>query len=439
MPSPRDIPKVDRLLEREKLAVIPIKLRTRLIRETLDHLRAQIATREVSCDVESIERAILERFESLIAPSLRPLINATGIVVHTNLGRSAIAPELFSEIAPIVTGYCNLEYDEQTGKRGSRYDRLERLMREALGAEAALVVNNNAAAVYLILNTFALKKEAIISRGELVEIGGSFRIPETMRLSGAILREVGTTNKTRLSDYEEAIGENTGVIMKAHRSNFSISGFTSEVAFSDLIALAKEKGLIDYFDLGSGQFSSLSANEPLLSDISALNPSLVSFSGDKLFGGAQAGIIFGKKVLIDRLKKNQLLRALRVDKLVIAVLEATLRRYILGREEEIPTVKMIRATKEELELRAKRLQKALLPIETSIETTKNYVGGGAAPNEELIGVALVFEKNVEVLQERLRSEGIISRVENDKLYLETRTIFENDLQKIAQGVKRACQ
>jgi L-seryl-tRNA(Ser) seleniumtransferase len=439
MPSLRDIPKVDRLLECDKLRDIPIKLRTKLVREELESLREKaLADRPIDCGADSIADRIANRFNEVVSPSLKPVINATGVVVHTNLGRSAIALETLNEIAPIVTGYCNLEYNLESGKRGSRYDHLERLMREALGVEAALAVNNNAAAVFLILNEFAQGKEAIVSRGELVEIGGRFRVPDMMRLSGAILREVGTTNKTRLSDYAEAIGERTSVVMKVHRSNFSLKGFTSDVEHKEIVALAREKNLVDYYDHGSGAFAPLGiGGEPLLGEIAALKPSLVSFSGDKLFGAAQAGVIFGKKTLIDRLKKNQLLRTFRVDKIAIAILEATLRRYLLGREDEIPTFKAIKADAAELLRKAEALQKALLPVETAIETTKNYVGGGAAPDEELIGAAIVLEANAEELQTRLRKEGVIARVENDKLYIELRTILETQLSQVAEAVKRA--
>ncbi|MDR2153189.1 MAG: L-seryl-tRNA(Sec) selenium transferase [Helicobacteraceae bacterium] len=441
MPSLREIPKVDRLGERDELREIPPKLRSKLIRQVLDDIRAKLRDkREVSFCEDSIAKLVLRRFESLFVPSLRPLINATGVVAHTNLGRSPISQATLEEIAPVLTNYGNLEYDQEEGKRGDRYERLERLMREALGAEATLVVNNNAAAVLLILSAFARDKEAIVSRGELIEIGGGFRIPDTMRLSGAILREVGATNITRLSDYENAINENTSVIMKAHKSNFYVKGFTSEVDYGELIALARSRNLIDYFDLGGGQFAQLGlGGEPLLSEIAALNPSLVSFSGDKLFGAAQAGVIIGKKTLIDQLKQNQLLRALRVDKYAIAVLEATLRRYLLGREDEIPTVKMIKTDAEELTRRAKRLQKLLAGVKTSIEITKNFAGAGAAPSEELIGVAVVFDQDVKNMQARLRSLGVVARAEKERLYLETRTIFENQLPQVAAAVKKALE
>ncbi|MGE4294281.1 MAG: L-seryl-tRNA(Sec) selenium transferase [Campylobacterales bacterium] len=429
----RAIPKVDVLLENPALNFIAPRLKTRLIRETLEALRAGILAGEVkTIDEAALIDEVKTRYEKLIEPSFKPLINATGVVVHTNLGRSILDAALIDEIKPLLTGYSNLEYDIAEGKRGSRYTHLGRLMREVLGCEEVLVVNNNAAAVFLILNTFAQNKEAIVSRGELVEIGGSFRIPDVMRQSGAVLREVGTTNKTHLSDYEQAANENTALLMKVHRSNFAIKGFTSEVDFAELIVLAREKGLIDYFDLGSGQLVDLGVgDEPLLTELAALNPSLVSFSGDKLFGGVQAGVIFGKKALIDKLKKNQLLRMLRVDKFTLAALEATLRRYLAEKVDEIPTVRMIKAPVSALEIRARKLTKLLLPIKSSIEKTQNFVGGGALPEEAIAGCAVVLGGNVENLHENLRLKGVIARVENNKLYLEMRTVFDNDLKKLA--------
>ncbi|MDR3347756.1 MAG: L-seryl-tRNA(Sec) selenium transferase, partial [Helicobacteraceae bacterium] len=280
------IPKVDTLAKHAALADIPPLIKTSLIRAQLNAIRSSMIEGSEECpDAQTIVGSVLERFEEFKSGSLKTLINATGVVVHTNLGRSVLDEALFDEVKPFLVEYTNLEYDLARGSRGERYTHLSAIMREALGCEDALVVNNNAAAVFLILNTFANGKEAVISRGELVEIGGSFRIPEVMRSAGATLREVGTTNKTKRADYEAAIGENCAMLMKVHRSNFVISGFTEEVDFAQISALAKQSGVIDYFDLGSGQFSPLGAsNEPLLSEIAKLSPSLVSFSGDKLFG-----------------------------------------------------------------------------------------------------------------------------------------------------------
>ena len=430
----RQIPKVDTLLADDQLTHIPPNIATRLIRLSLDRLRAQIAAKAVTqIDPGVLIAQILADYEALIAPSFVPLINATGVVVHTNLGRSTLSPDLIDEIKPLLTEYSNLEYDLTKGKRGSRYTHLNRLMREVIGCEDVLVVNNNAAAVFLILNTFARDREAIVSRGELVEIGGSFRIPDVMRESGARLHEVGTTNKTHLADYENAIGEETAMVMKVHRSNFAIRGFTSEVDFSDLITLARERGVLDYFDLGSGQLVDLGVgDEPLLGALAALEPSLVSFSGDKLFGGVQAGVIFGKRELIEKLKKNQLLRMLRVDKFTVAAMEATLRRYLLGRLDEIPTVAMIRAETSTLKNRARKLSEMINQIPHDIEDTVNFVGGGALPEESISGVAIVIKENAAFLSEKLRTKGVIARIEDEKLYLEMRTLFDRDLPKLAE-------
>ncbi len=436
----RTIPKVDVLLDNPELVHIAPTIKTRLIRETLDALRAGILAKEITAfDEVGLIESVKERYRSLTASSFEPLINATGVVVHTNLGRSILDSELIDEIKPLLTGYGNLEYDIASGKRGSRYTHLGRLMREVLGCEDVLVVNNNAAAVFLILNTFAQGKEAVVSRGELVEIGGSFRIPDVMRQSGACLHEIGTTNKTHFADYENAINDATAILMKVHRSNFSIKGFTAEVDFSELITLAQSRGLIDYFDLGSGQLVDLGVgDEPLLTELAALNPSLVSFSGDKLFGGVQAGVIFGKKALIDRLKKNQLLRMLRVDKFTLAALEATLRRYLSEQYERIPTVRMIREKLPALMQRAEALQAQLQPLATAVETTQNYVGGGALPEEAIDGAAVVLsDVNAQALHETLRHKGVIARVENDKLYIEMRTVADTELARLAKIIQES--
>ncbi|MDR2904427.1 MAG: L-seryl-tRNA(Sec) selenium transferase [Helicobacteraceae bacterium] len=438
----QNIPKLDLLLKRESLAEIPPKLRAKLAREEVEALRQKaIANEAVEADFEIavIAAKIAEKFAKFRDPALKPLINATGVAIHTNLGRSPISPEIYREIEPVITGYSNLEFNEKSGKRGDRYARLEDLLKNALGFEAAIAVNNNAAAVFLVLNTFARDREAIVSRGELVEIGGSFRIPEVMRLSGAILREVGASNKTRLSDYENAICEKTALLMKVHKSNFATIGFTSEVEYAELSRLAVGRGLIDYYDLGSGQLAEFEfKGEPLLTEIARFAPSLVSFSGDKLFGGSQAGIICGKKPLIDALKRNQLFRMLRVGKFTIAVLEATLRRYILGLEGEIAGVNIFRADAAKLLCRAQKLAALIGDFPREIRETENFAGGGSMPCTAIKGVALVFDfgdENSEILQTKLREKGVIARVEDRKLFVETRAIFDRDLEKLA-GILR---
>lgn len=433
----RAIPKVDELLNHPLLKNTPHTVALDLIRSSLENLRRDISNgkrSEVVLDL--IAHEIYSKFSAQNAPSIIPLINATGVVVHTNLGRSVLDRSVVDEIAPLLTSYTNLEFEMDSGKRGSRYTHLADLMRSVVGCEDVLIVNNNAAAVFLILNTFSQKKESVVSRGELVEIGGSFRIPDVMRESGAILHEVGTTNKTHLSDYKNAINENTAILMKVHRSNFAIKGFTSEVDFLDLMELADANGVIDYFDLGSGQLANLGVgSDPLISTLAKKSPSLVSFSGDKLFGGVQAGVIFGKKELIDRLKQNQLLRMLRVDKFTLCALEATLRRYQQDALHQIPTVKMIRSDENELKARAHKLLDLIRSDELTIEKTANFVGGGALPEEQICGVAVVSSRSAELAQKKLRDRGVIARVEASRLYIEIRTVFDSDLEKLATIIK----
>ncbi|MDE5603028.1 MAG: L-seryl-tRNA(Sec) selenium transferase, partial [Helicobacter sp.] len=307
-----------------------------------------------------------------------------------------------------------------------------------------LIVYNNAAGVFLIFNTFAKNKEVIVSRGELIEIGGSFRIPRVMEKSGAILKEVGTTNKTYLQDYKEAINENTAMLFKAHKSNYEITGFHKEVPYEDLIKLAQKENLLDYYDLGSGYFGIpgceyLQKYEPNLEQIAALKPSLVSFSGDKLLGGTQAGIIFGKKQYIAKLKENQLLRMLRVDKFTLCMLEAVLCAYLKGEYEKIPTAKMLLQTKEELKSKAQKLLTYIPPaFKPQILETKSYTGGGAMPNKPLdsYGIALKV-KDEQKLESFLRQEGIITRLENKRIILEVIALFTKDFEIIGAALAKA--
>ena len=304
----RKLPQIDKFIKNERFFGLDTSLLTKVARAELESLRAQILGGQNCPGLDAIVQNTLARYEKASNLSLRSLINATGVIIHTNLGRSAIDPEILRRAAPVITGYSNLEYSVEKGGRSNRYDYVGGLLAELFGFEDAVIVNNNASAVFLVLNTFSKGGEAIISRGELVEIGGSFRVPEVMANSGAILREVGTTNKTNLRDYEDAINENSKLILKVHRSNFDIVGFSEDVAMPDLSALARERNLIDYFDLGGGFYGELpyglERNEPNLKNLK--DASLVSFSGDKLFGSVQCGIILGKRELIAKLKKNQL-------------------------------------------------------------------------------------------------------------------------------------
>lgn len=449
----RHIPKTDKLLkalQRELESNFNLNLAKKLILEFLENYRQDLLQGGEILEFQACVQCIIKQYHSLTQKSLKPLVNATGIVVHTNLGRSVFSPSILQEIYPILTRYNNLEYNEEKGRRSERYVHLKGLFKALLGAEDVLVVNNNAAAVFLIFNTFAKGKEVVVSRGELIEIGGSFRIPKVMSDSGAILHEIGTTNKTHLKDYKEAINENTAMLFKAHKSNYAMSGFVKEVEFGEIVELAKMQNLIDYYDLGSGYFGlsgfekSLKKFEPALEEIAKLNPSLVSFSGDKLLGGAQAGIIFGKKALIDELKKNQLLRMLRVDKFTIAALEATLNAYLEGKTDKIPTCHLLLKDKAELKQEAEALAR-LIPQDFAPEVipTKSYSGGGAMPSHYLdsFGVAIEAKSltplglDEEQLEKSLRSFGIIARLENCALILDVRTLLAGDKERIAEALK----
>ena len=331
----RDLPKVDKFIQSSKFEGLNLNLVTKIAKDKINTLREKILNKEIeSFKAEELEDEVKNSYEELFEPSLVPLINATGVILHTNMGRSLIDEDLLKRASMVITNYSNLEYNLKEGTRGERYEHVTNHLKNLLHVEDVLAVNNNASAVFLVLNTFAKGKEAIVSRGELVEIGGSFRIPEVMSQSGAILKEVGATNKTKKSDYENALNENTAMLMKVHQSNFSIEGFSEDTSYADIKEICEANNLIDYYDLGSGYIPNLpynlSNNEPSLSTILKDNPSLVSFSGDKLFGSVQAGIIAGKKELISKLKKNQLLRMLRVDKITLSILEETIKSYLRG-------------------------------------------------------------------------------------------------------------
>ena len=339
----RTLPKVDTFIKHPLLAGLNSKRLMDIAKNAIEALRKGIQEGSITAvDEEALALHVKQTYEALFAPSLKPLINATGVILHTNMGRSVIAKSLLERASDVICNYSNLEYNLEKGCRGERYEHVSTHLTQLLNVEDVLVVNNNASAVFLLLNTFAKKKEVVVSRGELVEIGGSFRIPEVMKQSGAKLCEVGATNKTKLRDYEEAIHENTVMLMKVHQSNFSIEGFSEDVPYEAIKTLASEKGLLDYYDLGSGYVANLPYNlgqkEHSLSQILACNPSLISFSGDKLFGSVQAGIIAGRKELIARLKKNQLLRMLRVDKITLALLEESIKAYLKEEYENLPTL-----------------------------------------------------------------------------------------------------
>ncbi|MBW1975532.1 MAG: L-seryl-tRNA(Sec) selenium transferase [Deltaproteobacteria bacterium] len=460
----RKLPAVDKLLRHEKVARLkeryPKNILLRATREVIDVRRRCILNGEVVSENDLTVEALADEVQMLVSKkmgwTLKPVVNATGVIVHTNLGRSLLPDSAVERIVAIVRRYNNLEYDLEKGTRGSRYVHAEGLLRDLTGAEAALVVNNNAGAVLLVLNTVAKQREVIVSRGELVEIGGSFRIPEVMAASGAILREVGCTNRTHLSDYANAISRDTIALLKVHKSNYRIVGFSKEVSSAELAELAHLRGLYCLEDMGSGSFVDLSPygikNEPIVKAELAAGVDVLTFSGDKLLGGPQAGIIIGRKEIVERCKKNPLTRALRVDKLTLAALEATLKLYLEEPValEQVPTLSMIARTSDSLKRDAEELAsriRAILPgpygqdINVDVERCISRVGGGASPDAELPSWAVslrLANGSVVELEEFLRNcnPPIIVRIDNDRILMDLRTILPGDDKYIAEAIQR---
>ncbi len=456
----KKIPAVDRLLDAPRIieasAEYPRSLILRAIHQILDELRKDLAeggeTREASLlKIETISDKVVERIGLLAQSSLRPVINATGIIVHTNLGRSILAEKVLRRFRPLAGGYSNLEYDLEQGERGIRYTHVEDILKELTSAEGVMVVNNNAGAVLLALDTLARDREVVVSRGQLVEIGGSFRVPDVMRKSGAVMIEVGTTNKTHLQDYEEVIGPDTALLLSVHKSNFHIIGFTQDVDVSDLVKLGNKYGIPVMEDLGSGCLINFSEygipKEPMVQDVLEQGVDLVTFSGDKLLGGPQAGIILGRKDLIESIKKNPLTRALRIDKLTLMALEETLKIY---RDEkaaikEIPTLRMICHPYKALKAKGQRLAKMIGKLPTknfSLDQVDGIsrAGGGAFPLLELpTRMIYLAPKKLSAhrMEEWLRfyTPPIIVRVEKDRVLLDLRTIQEKELKTVAQAVR----
>lgn len=452
----RKLPSVDEVLSKDEikntLNFYPRSIVLETIREVIELNRRKIINSDKYLDIniESIINNVIDKVKLKYSLSLKKVINGTGIVIHTNLGRSLVSEQIKDDLFSIATRYSNLEYDIENGERGSRYTHLTDIIKRLTGAEDVLVVNNNASAVLLSLNTLAKEKEVIVSRGELVEVGGSFRIPSIMELSGAKLNEVGSTNKTHLKDYEESINENTGAIMKVHTSNYKILGFTESVEVDKLSNLSKKYNVPLIEDLGSGVFIDLSkyrlSYEPTVLDSLKNGADIVTFSGDKLLGGVQAGIIVGKKEYIQKMKKNQLTRALRVDKLTICALEATLRMYL---DEEnaiknIPTLRMLTYSIQELEKKAVGLYdkiKDLKDFDIKISDSKSQVGGGSMPLEFIDSKVIeIIPKKISVssLEKKLRlsKSHIIGRIKDEKYILDVRTIFEDEFDLIYEELKR---
>jgi len=436
---------------------IPKTVVTTSVRGVLERLRKTILNRpdqfsEAALSSDAILEKVRDAVNAAMALNLDRLINATGIVVHTNLGRSLLCRDAREQLQRVAGGYSNLEFDLSTGKRGSRYTAVENLICEISGAESAMVVNNNAAAVLLSLDTVARGREVLVSRGELVEIGGSFRIPDVMAKSGALLKEVGTTNRTHLFDYQRAISEQTGLLLKVHASNFGIIGFTRAVPLGELVELGKSCRLPVMEDLGSGTFIDFSkyglVKEPTVNESVAAGADIVTFSGDKLLGGPQAGLIVGKKPIIDQVKQNPLTRALRIDKLTLAALESTLRAY---RDEvravrNIPTLRMLTAPIEEMAERAGRLQ-TMMPggrVQTRIIDASSRAGGGSLPLLELPSKCLALRiqgLSAQTIEKRLRNHQppIIVRIEDEQILMDMRTIHTDELEVIINAITRIAE
>ncbi len=398
-------------------------------RRVLAALRADLLA-GIDVDPMSAEKRVRDQVTALDRPSLRRVINATGVILHTNLGR---APAV--RFTPLE-GYSNLEYDLARGRRGKRDSHVSGLL-ERLAGRPGIAVNNNAAAVLLALNTLGRGGEAIVSRGELIEIGDGFRIPDIMAASGAELREVGTTNRTNLDDYRDAIGERTRVLMRVHPSNFHVEGFTSKPGLSELAALARERGLPLYEDLGSGCATDLSPfgiREPLVSESLDAGVNVVSFSGDKLLGGPQAGLIVGDAELVTRLRRNPLFRALRIDKLITQALETTLRHLVFERWEEIPALRMIRMTADEIGERASRM-KSSVPLLSVVEG-RSVAGGGSTPDQWLPTWLLAIPGDAVATEQKLRAGAppVIGRIENDRLVLDLRTVMPEEDEELRRAL-----
>jgi L-seryl-tRNA(Ser) seleniumtransferase len=462
----RKIPSVDELLSRQRLRALSETagraLVTQVTRSALSDARAglvndnfaqgSLANGGVSDTIDLLEARITHEVRRFLAPSLRRVINATGVILHTNLGRAPLASGAISHLDETATRYSNLEYDIEGGQRGKRDVHTSRLLADFAGAEAAIVVNNNAAAVFLVLNTLSKGMEVIVSRGELIEIGDGFRIPDIMAESGALLCEVGTTNRTRIRDYERAINERTRLLLRVHPSNFRITGFTERASLEELVTLGRRTQLPIYEDLGSGCVTDLTAAgvcEPLVRESCAAGAAVVSFSGDKLLGGPQAGIIAGKKEIVERIRRNPLFRALRVDKLTIAALEVTLKAYLRGAVDEIPTLRMIRLPAAEIARRAlqfvERLR-AAVPKDFSVEVRDGFsvIGGGSTPDQQLATHLVAISsarQSAAAIEERLRKPEngtpVIARIEDNQIVIDLRTVFPDEESSLATALVSA--
>ncbi|MBE7357919.1 L-seryl-tRNA(Sec) selenium transferase [Campylobacter sputorum] len=435
----RDIPQIDKIINDDKFKDYVKPILAYIAKNEIASIRQKLQDKkDLNLSQDDIFEMISKKYDKFNRQKLQKVINATGVVVHTNLGRSLISEEIFDSVKNTICHASNLEYDLQNGKRGERYTFISNLASILFGCEDVLVVNNNASAVFLVLNTLAKNKEVIVSRGELVEIGGSFRVPEVMLNSGAILKEIGTTNRTKIQDYENAINENTGLLLKVHRSNFDIVGFTKSASLQEISALAKDRNLPSYYDLGSGYLGELpyclSKDEPSLDKI-ANSVDLLSFSGDKLFGSVQCGIILGKKKYINQLKKNQLLRMLRVDKITLSILNLTMFAYLNHSYNQIPTLNLLNTSEGELvEIGEFIIDKVGLK-DISITKTNTYVGGGTMPNKKLPSIAVALDGNAINLERKFRDKNVIGRIEDDKFMLDLRSVLKSDINELVEIIK----
>lgn len=448
----RNLPKVDKIIdllkEKEFFKDKPYKEVYDAVNEGIDLFRKGILDGNITTyTVEDIEQAITKSLTKNLEFNFKRVVNGTGTILHTNLGRALFSKDLIEHLQNSLCGYSNLEFDLKTGERGSRYSHVEELIAKVTGAEAALVVNNNAAAVMLCLNEFSKNTEVIISRGELVEVGGSFRIPDIMELSSAKLVEVGTTNRTHLIDYERAINENTSMLLKVHTSNYHISGFTKSVSNKEIAELAKENGIISMEDLGSGVLVDFSKyglkKEPTIFESLNSGIDLITFSGDKLLGGPQCGIIIGKKKLISKLKKNQFLRAFRVCKMTISALEFTFKQYVDEKVavEKNPTLNRILEPLSEVFKRAEILKNLLkeIGIDSEIIETKAIIGGGSMPDAtiESYGVLIPSLNGKQVETAFLKEDTpIVGRVQNNQFFIDLKTIHSDEYSVIVQSFKK---
>ncbi|MBI2060855.1 MAG: L-seryl-tRNA(Sec) selenium transferase [Nitrospirae bacterium] len=448
----RTLPQVETLAN-EVLESYPALLKSVAVdvaREVIEDARTQLRKGRNGLTEGVLLRRAGDHVRNLLSGGLRPVINATGIIIHTNLGRAPLSAEAVQEVVQTAGSYSNLEFDLTRGERGERINAVRSLLHAVCGGEDSLVVNNNAAAVLLVLAALAKGKEVVVSRGELVEIGGSFRVPEVMEQSGAILREVGTTNKTRLKDYEQAISPATALMMKAHRSNFQVVGFTEETSLEELVELGRKKNVPVYMDLGSGAvqpftFPGVSRREPLVREIVSQGTDLVSFSGDKMLGGPQAGIIIGTSKLIQQIAHHPLYRALRPDKMTLAALAGTLRLCLTGGEaaSQIPVTAMLNAPLDELRRHAEQVRRTVLKsrkdLDLEIVEDTSYAGGGALPMEALPTLALHLKHpslSPNSISDALRISDppVIGRISDNRFLLDLRTVFPREIPDLARAI-----